>query len=241
MSFSPTALSFGPVRLGESSLPQSVVIQTVGFPGKALTYDGALNITGLQLSGPAATDFTIIGTSCVSPLSYFQTCQFSVAFSPHFTGNRQAIVSILSNDPVSPNVVTLTGIGYTEADLSIGISASSYAVRNGRTVTYSIAVTNNGPDFATQVRMSDILPPNLVFVSLNAPEWVCSRPPAEYNGAVNCRRGNIPAGQTSFISITARVVTSERVSITNFASVTTTSFNDDPADNYAGVAISARK
>jgi hypothetical protein len=89
--------------------------------------------------------------------------------------------------------------------------------------------------------MSDILPPNLLFVSLNAPEWVCSRPPAEYNGAVNCRRGNIPAGQTSFISITARVVTAERATVTNYATVTTTSFNDDATDNYAGIAISVRK
>ncbi len=78
-------------------------------------------------------------------------------------------------------------VGPLEADLSIIKSGDNNPVNLGDTLTYTITVTNHGPDTADGVTVSDILPPEVTFVSTTG----CAEDPA---GCPTCFLGSIAAG-----------------------------------------------
>ncbi|MBN1268996.1 MAG: DUF11 domain-containing protein [Kiritimatiellae bacterium] len=101
------------------------------------------------------------------------------------------------------------------ADSTLGITktAAPEPVRVGHELTYRIAVTNTGPDTATNVVVTDVLPAGLEFVS-------CSPSQGSYSndaGTIYCSLGNMACGATTGVLI----VTSPGAAgtITNEASV----------------------
>ncbi len=58
-----------------------------------------------------------------------------------------------------------TGGGNTHANLSVTKTADKTTANVGDTVTYTIRIINNGPDDATTVKVTDLLPSGLTFVS----------------------------------------------------------------------------
>jgi uncharacterized repeat protein (TIGR01451 family) len=74
----------------------------------------------------------------------------------------------------------------SSADLSITESASPNPVLAGGTLTYTIVVTNNGPD-ATLAELTDQLPPSVNFLSASTTQGTCS----QANGTVTCALGNL--------------------------------------------------
>ena len=53
-------------------------------------------------------------------------------------------------------------------DLALGVSASSSSVVHGDNLTYTIAVTSKGPDFASNLRIDDPLPTGTTLVGFDA-------------------------------------------------------------------------
>ena len=65
------------------------------------------------------------------------------------------------------------------ADLSITKVDSPDPVNTGANLTYTITVTNNGPDAAANASWSDTLPAGTSFVSmLDVSGWACTTPAA---------------------------------------------------------------
>ena len=63
------------------------------------------------------------------------------------------------------------------ADLGVTVADSPDPVLAGNMVTYTITVSNNGPDPAIDASLSDPLPAGTTFVSLSSPGgWSCSTP-----------------------------------------------------------------
>src|SRR5439155_26081575 len=60
------------------------------------------------------------------------------------------------------------------ADLSITKSDSPDPVAPGGTLTYTVAVTNGGPDPASAVKVTDALPSGTSFVSAGGSNWSCA-------------------------------------------------------------------
>src|SRR5436309_13819527 len=56
----------------------------------------------------------------------------------------------------------------TEADIAITADASADVVVTGSNVTYTLTVTNEGPDTAVGVVVTDALPDDVTFVSCDA-------------------------------------------------------------------------
>ena len=69
-------------------------------------------------------------------------------------------------------------VAQTSSDVSVSMSASPNPVAAGGTLLYTITVTNNGPDAATNVSLSDVLPAGTTFHSLAAPTGWNATPPA---------------------------------------------------------------
>jgi uncharacterized repeat protein (TIGR01451 family) len=98
-------------------------------------------------------------------------------------------------------------------DLTIVKEDSADPVSVGRTVLYRITVTNNGPDKATGVVVTDTLPAGLEILSVRANQGTCSTS----GRTVTCRLGGLTPRSKAVIKVLTRgtapgsVVNSARV------------------------------
>jgi len=88
----------------------------------------------------------------------------------------------------------------TEADLSVAKSANPSTVIAGHNLTYTIAITNNGPSDATGVTLTDTLPAELAFGTASAG---CTHEPSEHR--VICNIGSRISHATATITTTGTV------------------------------------
>jgi uncharacterized repeat protein (TIGR01451 family) len=86
-------------------------------------------------------------------------------------------------------------------DLAIVKDATSPTRLNG-TVTYTLSVTNKGPDTATNVVVADPAPAGIQYQSAAPSQGSCAVGPA----LVTCQLGTLTAGQTVSITITAKAI-----------------------------------
>ena len=114
-----------------------------------------------------------------------------------------------------------------EADLAVTETDSRDPVVQGDPLSYTVTVTNNGPEQATGVRMRDNLPVGVEFRSATPSKGNCS----QSSGEVFCDIGILASGETATagIDVTAR----EAGTITNGAAVTGNETDPDNANNTA--------
>ena len=80
--------------------------------------------------------------------------------------NTAALTAAGQNDPEDGNdadSASLTVAGTPLADLAVTLTLDDDAPQEGDTVTYDLTVINNGPDAASGVQISDLLPSGLTF------------------------------------------------------------------------------
>src|SRR5918999_1292608 len=106
------------------------------------------------------------------------------------------------------------------ADLALTKADPPGRAPTGRNMTYTLTVTNNGPDAASGVTVTDQLPPSVTFVSATPSQGSCS----ESGGIVTCSLGTLGNGATATVNIVVKPTTAG--TITNTASVT--AFDQDP-------------
>src|SRR5947209_17923169 len=113
-----------------------------------------------------------------------------------------------------------------QADVSLTKTAPPDPVSVGSNLTYTITVTNNGPDSATGVMVSDPLPPNATFVSDTPSQGSCTG-----TSIVVCNLGTLANAARATITIVVRPTSAG--TITNTASVTANDVDPNPANNTA--------
>lgn len=112
------------------------------------------------------------------------------------------------------------------ADLAITKVDSSDPSREGRNLTYTLTVTNNGPNPATGVTVTDTLPSGLTARSSSASQGSCSG-----TTTVTCAIGDLASGASATATIVVRP--SEPGTITNTATVTGNQPDPNSANNSA--------
>jgi uncharacterized repeat protein (TIGR01451 family) len=105
-------------------------------------------------------------------------------------------------DPVANNnsATAETACG-VEADLAITKTDAPDPVTVGGTLTYTLTVTNNGPDPSTDSTVTDTLPAGVTFVSATPSQGSCS----ESGGTVTCPLGPLAGGASATIEIVVTV------------------------------------
>ena len=88
-----TPFAVGDTRSG-SSITSSITFQNQGIDD--------LVISGFNLSGTDAGDFSISLNNCQQSVAQNQSCQETITFSPTSTGAKTATLEVLSNDPDTP-------------------------------------------------------------------------------------------------------------------------------------------
>ena len=100
----------------------------------------------------------------------------------------------------------------------------------GSTITFSVGITNNGPDAAANATFTDPLPSGVTFTSITqtaGPASTCSTPPAGTNGTVSCSVPSLAVNTSASWDI-AVVVSTGTSGTTLVNTVTASSNNSDP-------------
>ena len=132
---SPASVGFGNVTTG-TTVTSSVTLTNAG--------GSDLNISVITLNG---AEFGVGGITTPRTISAGQSATINVSFSPTSTGSASGSLSINSNDPQSPAVISLTGTGTTSPVGRLALNPGSLAFGNvtvGSNSTLSSTVTNSG-------------------------------------------------------------------------------------------------
>ncbi len=111
------------------------------------------------------------------------------------------------------------------ADLSISKSDPVDPILQGSIVPYTVTVTNNGPDTAKKVVVTDTLPSGVTFVK----SFGCN------NQGSTCRLGALRSGETVTFSIFGQVASGAVGTITNRVSVSSDTADPRQGNNRARV------
>jgi uncharacterized repeat protein (TIGR01451 family) len=115
-----------------------------------------------------------------------------------------------------------------QADLALAKAVSNATPNVGNQITFTIALTNNGPATATGVTVTDLLPAGLTFVSATPSQGTYTSGTGLWNV------GTIASGASTTLAIVATVVSP--TAQTNSASITASSQADPtPGNNTATV------
>jgi uncharacterized repeat protein (TIGR01451 family) len=121
------------------------------------------------------------------------------------------------------------------ADLSITKSGSPTPVVSGNKLTYTLTVTNNGPQGATGVTVTDPLPDSVHFDSVASSQGTCTRStttkPAPKGGTVSCHLGDLANESSASITIVVTATTPGK--LTNTATVSGNKTDPNPLNNSA--------
>ncbi|MGN6186873.1 MAG: IPTL-CTERM sorting domain-containing protein [Thermoanaerobaculia bacterium] len=150
---------------------------------------------------------------------------FTLVVNVTGTGSISNTASI-SSSTYDPNVANNTAVTATNvttptsADLSITKTTTASTAPIGSTFSYTIVVTNNGPDAATSVVMTDTLPASLLFRSITQPSpFTCTTPAVGATGTITCNAASLANGASRTFTLVVEVASGASGSIINGASV----------------------
>jgi uncharacterized repeat protein (TIGR01451 family) len=109
-------------------------------------------------------------------------------------------------------------------DLRITQVDSPDPVRVGDNVTYTLTVTNQGPDSATNVVLTDLMPPSATLISVTPSSGSCSG-----TTTITCALGNLAHGAGATVAIVA--MTTAKGTLTNTVSVVADDTETNASDN----------
>jgi uncharacterized repeat protein (TIGR01451 family) len=149
------------------------------------------------------------------------------------TTTSNASVTATTNDPNPDNnfateVTNIVAVPQPEADLAVAEVDLVDPVNAGDKISYTITVTNNGPDTAEGVVVTGTIPEGSTFFSAT-PQAACS----ERSGAVLCLLGDLSNGAS--VDIELVFTTSTYGNVTNTAAAASNTF-DPVSDNNSGSA-----
>ncbi|HEX7155452.1 MAG TPA: hypothetical protein VF618_28560 [Thermoanaerobaculia bacterium] len=186
----------------------------------------AAGLTFVANSGDCTSAFPCNLGSIPSGQSRTISAQYTIAAgTPAATIlTTSATVTSTSTDSDSTNdsAAASTTVTTASADLSIVKTGPSF-IGAGQSLTYSLTITNNGPDAATSVVVSDATPANTTFVSTSG----------DCTTAFPCALGTLASGTSKTITATYLVgaATPGGTVISNSASVTSTTADSNAANN----------
>ena len=178
-----------------------------------------------------ATGVWTVGTVAVGPPATLQITATVIA-----TGQLINTATVTDSDQFDPdtsnNSATRT-LSPGSADLALTKTVSDANPDVGDQVVFTVTLTNQGPDTATNVAVTDLLPAGLTFVSATLSQGA-------YNPATGLWTvGTLGAGPPATLQITATVVSVSQ--LTNTATVTASDqFDPNVANNSATAVVTAR-
>ncbi len=131
-------------------------------------------------------------------------------------------------------VTFMFGFNTASADLGLVKTASADRSQPGLDLTYTLTITNAGPEAASGVTLNDPLPAGVNLVSATPSQGTCG-------GSVTCDLGSIASGGTATVTIVVNPTKSAGDTLTNTATVASLTGDPNPADNTSTVVTKLGK
>ncbi|MCL1918088.1 MAG: isopeptide-forming domain-containing fimbrial protein [Peptococcaceae bacterium] len=211
----PAGLTFVPGSLVVNGTPDPTDDPNVGFSAPDIPGSGTLTVTF------SATADSI---PAVNPVS--NNAQINYSYSPVLGGIPDKF-STVSNDVV---------VRIINADISVAKTADTSTVNAGDEITYTLTVSNNGPDTAVSPLVTDNLPPELKNPMFSLDGGVTFQP---VTGALTLP--DLAPGQSVQILVTGIVNTFASGILSNNASVFSPTADPDLSNNTAALDIPIEK
>lgn len=145
--------------------------------------------------------------------------------------SNTAVVSSTTPDPNPNNNTSTVVVPVGEAaDLAVVKSANSAQVSPGGTLTYTVVVSNFGPDAAQNVTLTDVIPADILGAEYSVNGGVTFLP---WTGSLNL--GAFAPGQSKTILIRGAVSSASSGILTNTAVVSSTTPDPNPENNTSTV------
>lgn len=234
----PASADLGVEKIGPAS----------ATPGTNLTYsltvtnNGPDTASNVMLSDPAPAGLTFVSASTpcqagfpctIGDLANGASTIVSVTFAvPADATGSMVNTAIVGSDTVDPNglnndstVSTPIVPGGSSADLAV-IKSGPASIAAGTAATYSLSITNNGPDAATNAVLSDPTPAGMTFLGADAP---CA-------AGFPCTLGALASGQNVTLTATFAVAANASGILSNTAGIGSDTSDPDAANNTSTVA-----
>ena len=176
---------------------------------------GTITCTAATLTATSTANFTLV-------LQVNSGTPSGTSITETDTANASNIVPGLTTNKASATVIVGAG---TSADMAIVKTGSPNPVTQGTPLTYTLAVTNNGPASATNVIVTDSLPSSVTYLSSNTTQGSCS----EAGGTVTCMLGTMANAGTA--TVTILTIPGTAGIIANTATVTADQTDSNQANN----------
>jgi uncharacterized repeat protein (TIGR01451 family) len=170
--------------------------------------------------GPTGTVVTVFGTSFINPTNVTFN-GVNAAFTPVTIAEIRATVPpngttgpIRVFTPDGPAVSATNFIVTGSSDLSLTMTASAALLTPNQSLTYTIIVTNHGPQIVSGVTVTNVLSPGVAFVSAASTRGTC----AHSADKVTCDIGALT--NNTGLTITVVVTTIAEGDLTSSAVVT---------------------
>jgi len=133
-------------------------------------------------------------------------------------------------------VLRFDWLGGAEADLSLGKSVTPTVAAPGQAITYTLTYTNSGPNLATSVLITDVVPISVTNVS-----YTSSGAAITPTGSISYtwQVDDLALGEGGVITITGVLSTglSADYTLINTATITSTTSESDPSNNTGEATI----
>jgi uncharacterized repeat protein (TIGR01451 family) len=163
---------------------------------------------------------------------------------PKISGNGSKIVFMsnqfaqLGNADANYEIFLAECLSPASADISVSLGASKTKAKAGEKVTYTITVKNTGPNDAQAVVVNDVIPSGSTFVSANSNKGSFNAPPVGQSGVVTWNVGSLANESQSSAQIEVTVILKGKGTITNTATVSSSTGDPNAANNEASITVS---
>lgn len=164
-----------------------------------------------------------------------RTMTIVVSVLPQTTGvlhNDARVSSETADGNNANNKATTTTTVTSEADMSVTKTDSPDPVSAGAELTYTLKVSNAGPSTATDVQLTDNLPPEVTFSSatISGGTGTCA---SLGGGTISCKLSDLDPGASVTVVIKVMVGASvpDGTTITDFANASSAADDPNPANN----------
>jgi uncharacterized repeat protein (TIGR01451 family) len=232
--------TLGVENVGTASTDGSAVTVTDSFDPSAFS---AINITsapGWNCSATSGLNLSCTRTDVLAtgaPYPGIQVTGTVVASPPATFTNEAEVAGGGDNTPGNNLAVDFLPVPPTSSDLSIVKTVAPATVLPGQRITYTLEVTNAGPSNATGVTVEDSWAfSGLIDVTATPSQGTC---PTVTTSSVLCEIGNLAAGGTATVEISATVDFDDSSGLLNTASVEGDQADPRPDNNESSATFDA--
>lgn len=146
--------------------------------------------------------------------------------NPFADRDRDWVTDDRDTCPSSTQLADVNASGCAPADLMATIAPSRQRALLNDTLTYTITITNNGPEMANDVKLTDVIQSGLTWISTKTTQGQCSG-----TATIDCNLGAIPSKANATVTIDTKVVAAG--TMTNRVSVSHLETEPNPSNNSA--------